>query len=316
VQQLTISDLEKASGVSRGTIYFYVRDGLLPVARKLAPTRAVYSEVHLKLLDEITRLKAEGHSLSDIRSHVASGVSAANETAEDLSAERAAHTRRAILMTAARLFAAKGYDATRVDDIVQEVGISTPVFYRYFPSKQDVFVEVFDAFVGWMRRLLGTTRAEEPDPLVRILTRASSFYLGMRSVSRDVIALIKSEATREDSEMAEGAREALRELFRATAEDLACQRLEKKSGIPPADELLAFAIGGAADGITMRASWDDQYSPEDVLRTVAVLLVGIELVYAGQSDPLERIPRHEDVIKRLIKTPISLPTDELLREAL
>ena len=50
-------------------------------------------------------------------------------------------TRRSIEAAAWKLFKAKGYQETTVDDIVAEVGISQRTFFRYFDSKEAVLFE-------------------------------------------------------------------------------------------------------------------------------------------------------------------------------
>jgi AcrR family transcriptional regulator len=50
--------------------------------------------------------------------------------------------RRQIIDTSIRLFRKRGYENTRVDDIVQILEISQPTFFRYFPSKDAVLREV------------------------------------------------------------------------------------------------------------------------------------------------------------------------------
>jgi len=50
--------------------------------------------------------------------------------------------RRQIIDTSIRLFRKRGYENTRVDDIVQLLEISQPTFFRYFPSKDAVLREV------------------------------------------------------------------------------------------------------------------------------------------------------------------------------
>src|SRR5258708_13602245 len=44
--------------------------------------------------------------------------------------------------TAVRLLRKRGYEKTRIDDIVQSLEISQPTFFRYFPSKDAVLGEV------------------------------------------------------------------------------------------------------------------------------------------------------------------------------
>jgi DNA-binding transcriptional MerR regulator len=57
---LTTSALEKKTGVSRTTVYFYVRQGLLPEPQKTATGRSLYGEDHVTLLRKIGELKREG----------------------------------------------------------------------------------------------------------------------------------------------------------------------------------------------------------------------------------------------------------------
>jgi AcrR family transcriptional regulator len=53
-----------------------------------------------------------------------------------------ARLRQQIVDTAIKLFRKRGYDNTRIDDIVQTLDISQPTFFRYFPSKDAVLREV------------------------------------------------------------------------------------------------------------------------------------------------------------------------------
>jgi AcrR family transcriptional regulator len=58
-----------------------------------------------------------------------------------------ARLRQEIIKTAEKLFRKRGFENTRVDDIVQILEISQPTFFRYFPSKNAVLREVGrDAF--------------------------------------------------------------------------------------------------------------------------------------------------------------------------
>ena len=55
-----------------------------------------------------------------------------------VSAETKAATRETILRTARRLFAEKGYDATRTRDIAVAAGIAAGTLFNYFPTKEAV----------------------------------------------------------------------------------------------------------------------------------------------------------------------------------
>lgn len=53
-----------------------------------------------------------------------------------------ARLRQQIIETSIKLFRKRGYDGTRIEDIVQTLEISQPTFFRYFPSKEAVLREV------------------------------------------------------------------------------------------------------------------------------------------------------------------------------
>jgi AcrR family transcriptional regulator len=53
-----------------------------------------------------------------------------------------ARLRQEIIDTAVRMFRKRGYEKTRIDDIVQALEISQPTFFRYFPSKDAVLGEI------------------------------------------------------------------------------------------------------------------------------------------------------------------------------
>jgi AcrR family transcriptional regulator len=53
-----------------------------------------------------------------------------------------AKLRNEIVKTSQRLFLERGYDNTRIDDIVNVLDVSQPTFFRYFPSKDAVLREI------------------------------------------------------------------------------------------------------------------------------------------------------------------------------
>lgn len=56
---MRMRDLEKASGVGRETIRYYIREGLLPEPDKASRNSARYSDVHVQRLKAIKRLQEE-----------------------------------------------------------------------------------------------------------------------------------------------------------------------------------------------------------------------------------------------------------------
>ena len=54
---------------------------------------------------------------------------------------------RQIIHHASVVFARKGYNATKIDDVAASAGIGKGTVYEYFNSKQDLFLAVFDAYI-------------------------------------------------------------------------------------------------------------------------------------------------------------------------
>jgi AcrR family transcriptional regulator len=57
-------------------------------------------------------------------------------------------TRTSLVEAASRLFATRGYDATAVDAIVQEAGVSKGAFYHHFDSKDELLDAVAERMAG------------------------------------------------------------------------------------------------------------------------------------------------------------------------
>jgi len=73
-----------------------------------------------------------------------------------LSAEPAWRTERRtrILAAAAELFAQRAYDAVQMEDIARRAGIGKPTLYRYFSSKDELFLTILDEALTHLQRQL------------------------------------------------------------------------------------------------------------------------------------------------------------------
>jgi AcrR family transcriptional regulator len=70
--------------------------------------------------------------------------------------QRADETRHRILEAAEQCFARYGFEATGVAEICATAGISKGALYHHFPSKQDIFVELYER---WMNGFVGEMKA-------------------------------------------------------------------------------------------------------------------------------------------------------------
>jgi AcrR family transcriptional regulator len=81
---------------------------------------------------------------------------------------RGKERRQQLMDFAAARFAEGGYHPTSVAEIVQGLGVGKGVFYWYFDSKEELFLEILKEAQQEMRRTQRAAYGEEPDPIRRI----------------------------------------------------------------------------------------------------------------------------------------------------
>ena len=64
-----------------------------------------------------------------------------------MNTEDVPRTKLKILKAAEKLFAEKGFDGARVDDIAGNAGVNKALIYYYFKSKRDILEELFSDLI-------------------------------------------------------------------------------------------------------------------------------------------------------------------------
>ncbi|MGH8679642.1 MAG: TetR/AcrR family transcriptional regulator [Burkholderiales bacterium] len=87
--------------------------------------------------------------------------------------EKKAEQRRAILNTAAALFRRRGYEETRVRDIVKQLRISEVTFFNYFPTKDALIMafaaEMHDFSIAFVKREIERHNCSVPDRIRSVM---------------------------------------------------------------------------------------------------------------------------------------------------
>ncbi|MGH9046967.1 MAG: TetR family transcriptional regulator [Acidimicrobiales bacterium] len=144
-----VSELATRSGVPVPTIHYYRKLGLLPEAELVAPNRFAYDGRHVAALGAIRALRAHQVPLDTVRQVLpdllerSPGVVSVEhwEALIEYGQVSAGDPTEARLLDAARdAFARHGYDGVSVGEICDACGIAKGSFYRYFASKDAVFV--------------------------------------------------------------------------------------------------------------------------------------------------------------------------------
>jgi len=170
--------------------------------------------------------------------------------------ERSAHASRGgdkrerILDAAVRVFARKGFHATRVSEVAKAAGVADGTIYLYFDSKEHLLVSLFEHRVERLLEYLETELPRAPSASHR-LQRIIELQLGLLEGERDlaeVVTVIFRQSTRLMKEYAAPKFNAyLDAIARVIAEGQ--ESGELRGDVSP--HVAARAVFGALDAITM-----------------------------------------------------------------
>lgn len=106
---------------------------------------------------------------------------------------RAERTRAALLEAAEALFAERGFDATRVEDIAERVGIRRASIFYYYRDKQELYDAVLDSVLGALHERL--ERALDGDaPLAERIEAAVGAWVDAVGARPSLARLVLREA--------------------------------------------------------------------------------------------------------------------------
>jgi TetR/AcrR family fatty acid metabolism transcriptional regulator len=120
--------------------------------------------------------------------------------------------RRKILRAAVRVFASKGYEATRVADIAREANVAYGLVYHYFDSKEDVLNSIFQEHLGLVHRVIETIDREKGSAREK-LEAVVAFMIDGCQVTPDVVRVLLLELRRSAMLLAAPRAEAVEGLF-------------------------------------------------------------------------------------------------------
>ena len=296
ITTLTISALERATGVPRSTIHYYLAEELLPRPAKTAASRSLYSEGHVELLRRITSLKQSGLSLAEIKEELKPDLARTSDNGVDLAAQEYGRIHAELIRAATDEFVAKGYEDTHVAAIVKKIGTTPHVFYSHFASKRQLLAECFRVMADSSLQSVEPRLESTSDLVERLLARLSS-NLALHSLQSEAVSLIRAEPSEPPSDPSGTLVQSYARVVKHLEEDIRamCPPAGPTAAVPL--ELLAYSMLGAYDNTQLRASWDDSYDRATLLRTHLWLYLAMRAALEGRVDVDSEIRAYEQRIQ-------------------
>ena len=151
---------------------------------------------------------------------------------------------------AGAIFARAGYHSASMDEIADSAGVSKPMVYTYFGSKEGLYLAYIKRAGGELLERLIAARSPDPSPGARLRARITEF-LSFVEEHRDGWRVLFGEigSTRPFAENVAALRERIADAIRRLIEAGA----DSWPGYPPpASDAIAHAIVGAGESL---ANW-------------------------------------------------------------
>jgi AcrR family transcriptional regulator len=149
--------------------------------------------------------------------------------------------RQQLLEVSLRLFAARGFNATTMDDIAEAAGVTKPLLYQHFASKRALYLELADAVAQRMLEAIGKAVAEAEGPRQQV-EGGFAAYFDLVVTHADAFRLLFGSEAPDDPELSAAVRRVKDRV--AEAVDLLIDAgLERDHRL-----LLAHAVVGMAEG--------------------------------------------------------------------
>jgi TetR/AcrR family transcriptional repressor of mexJK operon len=176
--------------------------------------------------------------------------------------------RQRIVLAASQMFAERAYVEVQMDDLARAADVAKPTIYRYFSSKEDLFLEALD---GTMSELVAEVSrvADESAPAPMVLRRM--IFAALKSFAQCTAAIRALDGS--DAALGERGRAMLRRRGRQIREEFA-RVLERGvaardfRGLDP--DLTSRAILGA---VRMTATAEDAPNDERAALSLSDLLL-------------------------------------------
>ena len=154
-----------------------------------------------------------------------------------------AQRRSQILRVALRVFAAKGFHATSMNDVALAVGVTKPVLYQHFDSKRALYTALIDETAAGMLDAIGKATSDAADGKAQTQAGIVAYFEWVATHRDEFVFLFGSDARRDQVFAA-----AVREVESRVADAIA--PLIDAGLDAQHQRRLAFALVGMSEGVS------------------------------------------------------------------
>ncbi len=204
-----------------------------------------------------------------------------------------------LLELADRLFAERGFHGASMDELARRAGVSKPVIYDHFGSKEQLFATCVRRTGEILADRVATAVREESDPRARLRAGSIAYFRFLGDRLQAWVVLFDDEKARDARFAAEAAR------IRHRQSDLMINLIAETSGTAPDHEsrtrleAMTLAIAGAYESLSLWWHRHPDIPPEELadwlidliwpgLEQLIAQLATTDAARVGPSSPTRR----------------------------
>jgi AcrR family transcriptional regulator len=187
--------------------------------------------------------------------------------------------RNQILDAATKVFVRLGFQHARMDDIVEESGLSKGTLYWYFKSKEDIINAILRRlFTGELENLESLLQAEGPAS-ERLLQLTKYRVIGMKRMSNLVPIIFEFYAVAVHQQWVKQFIGDYFKHFRGLLEDLIQQGIDRGEFYPVNASETAITLASMYEGLTIHWLMEPEAVQWDILseNSIPMLLNGLKV---------------------------------------
>lgn len=186
----------------------------------------------------------------------------------------------AVLGAAVEVFARHGFEATRVQDILEAAGIARRTFYKRFANKEEVLAAIYLVATGELLDAIRSAERPGSDPLDAI-RRTLDVYLDYHAANARLVNLLVQQAIRDESPLAPYRRRFRDDLVWLIGDAVTASTGEKN------DPMFYAALVSALEGISLDLLGAGAGAPE-VARAKRVMHLLLDRALPARRAPRKR----------------------------